>query len=93
MPLVSPGLLRRLGEACSDAAVTQMGPLPAAFAIRALPALERRLAEGRLALHETLAELATRRIDADAHLLVNVNTPDDLSSLGRTPRGSRRAPW
>jgi molybdopterin-guanine dinucleotide biosynthesis protein A len=93
MPLVTPALLRRLGEACSDAAVTQMGALPAAFATRALPALERRLAEGRLALHEALAELATRRIDVDAHLLANVNTPDDLSSLGRTPRGSRRAPW
>jgi molybdopterin-guanine dinucleotide biosynthesis protein A len=88
MPLVTPGVLRRLGEACSDAAVTQTGPLPAAFAIRVLPALERRLAEGRLALHEALAELSTRRINVDARLLVNANTPDDLSSLGRTPRGS-----
>ena len=82
-PLVSPELLRALGAACSDAAVTQSGPLPAAFAKTALPLLERRLAEGRLALHEAVAELDTTCVDVDAGLLVNVNTPDDLSGLGR----------
>jgi molybdopterin-guanine dinucleotide biosynthesis protein A len=81
-PFVTPELLRRLGEACSDAAVTQTGPLPAAFAVQALPVLERRLAEGRLALHDALAELDTTQIDVDASLLVNVNTPDELSGLG-----------
>jgi molybdopterin-guanine dinucleotide biosynthesis protein A len=81
-PFVTPELLRRLGEACSDAAVTQTGPLPAAFAVQALPVLERRLAEGRLALHDALTELDTTQIDVDASLLVNVNTPDELSGLG-----------
>ena len=81
-PLVTPELLRRLAGACADAAVTQTGPLPAAFSTRALPALERRLAQNRLALREALAELDTRRIEVDARLLVNVNTPDELSGLG-----------
>jgi molybdopterin-guanine dinucleotide biosynthesis protein A len=80
-PFVTPDLLRRLGHACSDAAVTQTGALPAAFAARTLPVLERRLADGRLALHEALADLDTRRIEVDARLLVNVNTPDELPGL------------
>jgi molybdopterin-guanine dinucleotide biosynthesis protein A len=81
-PFVTPDLLRRLGDACVEAAVTQTGPLPAAFATRSLPVLEQRLAEGRLALHEALAALDTRRIEVDARLLVNVNTPDELPGLG-----------
>ncbi len=81
-PRVTPEVLRRLGEACAEAAVTQTGPLPAAFARSALSVLERRLAEGRLALHDALEELDTRRIEVDAALLANVNTPDDLRSLG-----------
>ena len=81
MPLLTPDLVLRLADACADAAVTQAGPLPAAFTAQALAPLERRLAEGRLALHEALAELDTRRIEVDARLLVNVNTADDLSSL------------
>jgi molybdopterin-guanine dinucleotide biosynthesis protein A len=82
MPFVTPELLRRLGEACSDAAVTQTGPLPAALAARALPVLERCLDQNHLALHEALANLDTRCIEVDARLLVNVNTPDELSGLG-----------
>ena len=81
MPLLTPDLVLRLADACADAAATQAGPLPAAFAAGALGPLERRLAEGRLALHEALGELDTRRIEVDARLLVNVNTADDLSSL------------
>jgi molybdenum cofactor guanylyltransferase len=82
-PLVTPGLLLELAEACADAAVTQTGPLPAAFRRRALPVLKRRLAEESLALHDALAELETRRIDADPTLLANVNTPADLYQLER----------
>ena len=82
MPLVTPSVLRDLGEACAEAAVTQAGPLPAAFAHGALPVLERRLARGRLTLREALDELDTRRVEVDAALLVNVNTPDDLRRLG-----------
>lgn len=80
-PLVPSGLLRELAEACADAAVTQTGPLPAAFRKTALPALERRLAAGTLALHEALDELETRQVEVDAALLTNVNTPDELRRL------------
>ena len=82
VPLVTSEILRELAAACADAAVTQAGPLPAAFRRSALPVLERRLDEGRLALHEALAELDTRHIGVDETLLANVNTPDDLRRLG-----------
>lgn len=81
-PLVTADLLRELAAACADAAAPTVAPLPAAFARSALPVLERRLHEGRLALHEALDELDTRRIEVDEALLANVNTPDELRRLG-----------
>jgi molybdopterin-guanine dinucleotide biosynthesis protein A len=81
-PLVTADLLRELAAACADAAAPTAAPLPAAFARSALPVLERRLHEGRLALHEALDELDTRRIEVDEALLANVNTPDELRRLG-----------
>jgi molybdopterin-guanine dinucleotide biosynthesis protein A len=81
-PLVTADLLRELAAACADAAAPTAAPLPAAFARSALTVLERRLHEGRLALHEALDELDTRRIEVDEALLANVNTPDELRRLG-----------
>jgi molybdopterin-guanine dinucleotide biosynthesis protein A len=81
-PLVTADLLRELAAACAEAAAPTAAPLPAAFASSALPVLERRLHEGRLALHEALDELDTRRIEVDEALLANVNTPDELRRLG-----------
>ena len=81
-PLVTPDFLRELGAACADAAAPRAEPLPAAFHRRAVPVLERRLRDRRLALHEALDELDTRRIEVDAKLLANVNTPDELRRLG-----------
>jgi molybdopterin-guanine dinucleotide biosynthesis protein A len=81
-PLVTPQVVRALGEACAEAAVTQTGPLPAAFRKTALAVLERRLAAQELALHEALAELCAVRIEVDETLLANVNTPDELRGLG-----------
>jgi molybdopterin-guanine dinucleotide biosynthesis protein A len=81
-PLVTPALLEQLAGACADAAAPTTTPLPAAYRKTALPVLERRLQAGELALHEALAELDTARLEVDAALLVNVNTPDDLRRLG-----------
>ena len=78
VPFVEPELLRRLGEACADAAVTQTGPLPAAFARSALAVLERRLAAGELSLKDALDELEVAIVEADPRQLVNVNEPADL---------------
>jgi molybdopterin-guanine dinucleotide biosynthesis protein A len=81
VPLVEPELLQRLGEACADAAVTQTGPLPAAFARSTLAVLERRLAAGELALKEALAELDVVIVEADPRQLLNVNDGADLERI------------
>ena len=52
-PWMTPDAVRALGDACSDAAVPPSGPLPGAWAKSALPLLERRLANGPLALYRT----------------------------------------
>ena len=82
-PLVTPGLLQTLADACAgvDAAVPPTGPLPGAYRRTALPVLQARLADGRLALREALDELVSRRVDCDSSLLVNVNTPEELRRL------------
>jgi molybdopterin-guanine dinucleotide biosynthesis protein A/GNAT superfamily N-acetyltransferase len=83
-PLVTPAVLRALGQACAQAAVpTAAAPLPGAYRRDALPALERRLADGR-SLRLALGELDAREVRIDPALLVNANTPADLDAL-RTP--------
>ena len=80
MPWVTPGLLRTLAEGAEGvaAAVPQTGPLPGAYHRSALPVLERRIAAGRLALRDAVAELETRVVECDETLLGNVNRPADL---------------
>jgi molybdopterin-guanine dinucleotide biosynthesis protein A len=80
MPWVTQALLRALADAAVglDAAVPQTGPLPGAYRRSALPALERRIAAGELALRDALVELRTRVVELDERLLGNVNTPADL---------------
>ena len=73
-PLVTPELLRELGE---RRAVTQTGPLPGAYAKSDLPELERRLAAGDYSLRG----VNPRVLQADPRLLANVNTPADLREL------------
>jgi molybdopterin-guanine dinucleotide biosynthesis protein A len=80
-PLMTPEALRSLAEACADAAVPESGPLPGAYAKRALRVLEPRLEAGDLALEEALAELDVNRVDLEPELLTNVNTERDLDRL------------
>jgi len=82
MPFVTAELLHELAEVCRDAAAPRGAPLPAVFRRSALTLLERRLAAGELALHEALRELAAVEVDTESALLVNVNTADELRSLG-----------
>jgi molybdopterin-guanine dinucleotide biosynthesis protein A len=77
-PRVTAELLRELGDACRDAAVPQTGPLPGAWAKTALPVLERRLAEGPLALYRAYDELEVAQLQFDPALLVDVDTSEDL---------------
>ena len=80
-PLMTPGALRSLAEACADAAVPVTGSLPGAYAKSALPILEERLDLGDLDLDEALGELDARRVELDEELLANVNTERDLDRL------------
>jgi molybdenum cofactor guanylyltransferase len=73
-PLVTAELLRRLAD---ERAMTQTGPLPAAYAKSDLPELERRLIAGDYSLRG----VNVRVVEADQRLLANVNTPADLSAL------------
>jgi molybdopterin-guanine dinucleotide biosynthesis protein A len=82
MPRLTSDLLLELADACTTAAAPLASPLPAAYRKTALPALERRLAEGALALHEALAELGAARLRLDETQLENVNTPNELRRLG-----------
>lgn len=73
-PLVTPALLRELGE---RRAVTQTGPLPGAYSKADLPELERRLASGDWSLRG----VNPRVFHADPRLLANANTPAELREL------------
>jgi molybdopterin-guanine dinucleotide biosynthesis protein A len=97
-PLVPPRVLLALADGLqvtdcykvarsADAAVTQTGPLPAAFRRSALAVLERRLAAGSLTVRDALSELETSEIQVDPPLLANVNTPDELRALAPSPAG------
>jgi molybdopterin-guanine dinucleotide biosynthesis protein A len=85
MPHVTPALLHSLAAGAEgiDAAVPQTGPLPGAYRRTALPALERRISAGDLALHRALGELRTRVVECDDVLLMNVNTPAQTEKEGR----------
>jgi len=80
-PRITAAALRRLAEACRDAAVPQTGPLPGAYRKTALLTLERCLAGGRLALREALGELDAAVVELPPELLLNVNEPDDLRRI------------
>jgi molybdopterin-guanine dinucleotide biosynthesis protein A len=81
MPLVDAAALRRLGDACREAAVPNGSPLPGAYRRSVLPRLERRLVAGELRLTDAVAELDVVVLDVDPAQLVNVNEPADLEQL------------
>jgi molybdopterin-guanine dinucleotide biosynthesis protein A len=74
-PLVTPALLRDLGEAI---AVPQTGPLPGAYGKTLLPELEARVARGELSLRGTNGTVLV----VDEALLADVDVPTDLAGLG-----------
>jgi molybdenum cofactor guanylyltransferase len=76
-PCMTAAALLGLAAACRDAAVPQTGPLPGAYRRSALPALE----AGELSIRRALEGLDVAVVELDPALLVNVNTPDDLSAL------------
>lgn len=80
-PLLQADDLSTLAAACADTGVSQTGPLPGAYRRTALPVLERRLADGELALRAALAELETRVVRIDPTHLANANTPEELVRL------------
>ncbi len=80
-PLVTAEALRTLAIRCADVAIPQTGPLPGAYRKSTLPVLERRLAEGRLALKDALEELHTQVVELEPAELVNVNTVADLRAV------------
>jgi len=80
-PRVTAAVIRELGDACRDAAVPQTGPLPGAWAKTALPVLERRLAQGPLALYRAYDELDVAELRLDPACLADVDTPSDLQHL------------
>ncbi len=79
MPLLTPGALRLLVDACRDAATAQYGPLPCAVARRTLPAFE----TGERRLRTVLDGLDTARVELEEEVLANVNTQADLDTLAR----------
>jgi molybdopterin-guanine dinucleotide biosynthesis protein A len=80
-PLVTAEDVRRLGDACREAAIPPTGPLPGAYSKRALPVLERRLEAGELALRDAVSELYAAVVRFDPRVLVNVNQPEELAAL------------
>ena len=80
-PNVTADVLRALGDACRDAAVTAEGPLPGAWARTALPVLARRVRERRLSLAGAYEELDVAEVDLDPELVADADTPDELARL------------
>jgi molybdenum cofactor guanylyltransferase len=78
---VTRELLLELGDACRDAAVTQAGPLPGAWAKSALPILERRLRSDDLSLKGAYDELDVVHLAVDESLLADADTPEELAKL------------
>ncbi len=99
LPLVTEPVLRGLVETLdrhpeADAVVPRDAagrhPLSACYRTRCAPALAARIAAGRLAVRDALADLVVvevgpeelRELDPGGRALTNVNTPEDYAGLG-----------
>ena len=83
-PLVTPGILRALGEACREGARPASTPAPCAFARAVLPQLEARLEGDDLTLAGALRAVDTAVLDGlDEALLVDTDHPHELARLER----------
>jgi molybdopterin-guanine dinucleotide biosynthesis protein A len=85
MPFVTPELLARLA-AGPEAAVRVGGalaPFPARYEPAALPRLRAALAAGA-AVRAALEQLAPATFDADARVVMSVNTPSELAAAARS---------
>ena len=102
MPFLAPALMRALRERASgaDALAPRWSgrpePLCARYAAHLLPAVEARLAAGRLALHGLLDESpgtvwledgALAELGAGAETFFNLNGPEDLARAQELARG------
>jgi molybdopterin-guanine dinucleotide biosynthesis protein A len=73
-PLVTPALIRQLGE---SVAVPQTGPLPGAYRKDMLPKLERRIGRGERSLRGVNQAV----LQVETCLLRDVDVPADLATL------------
>lgn len=81
VPLVTPAVLRALGEA--GAVPSERIPLPGGYPRSLLPELERRVAAGQLSLRSVNPTL----LDVPATLLADADTPDQLAALASASPG------
>jgi len=102
LPLLTPELLLALAawpeaDVVAPRAGARLEPLCAVYSRRALAAARARLAAGRLALHELIAELSLqtieaadlRAVDPAGTALANANTPEEWAALSvRRRRGT-----
>ena len=79
-PWMTPDGGARARRCCKDVAVPSSGPLPGAWAKSALALLERRLANGPLALYRTYDELDVVTVELDPAVVASVDTPGDLTA-------------
>jgi molybdopterin-guanine dinucleotide biosynthesis protein A len=81
-PLVTPEILRALGDACRDAARPASSPAPCAIAKHALRRIEARLHGDDLSLAGALRDVDAAVVDDfDADLLVDADTPEELRAI------------
>jgi molybdopterin-guanine dinucleotide biosynthesis protein A len=87
-PLVTPGIVRALGEACREGARPASTPAPCAFAKRVLSRLEARLRGDDLSLDGALGAVDTEVLDGlEEALLVDTDHPHELARLERAGHG------